>query len=374
MQALDPEGNYSDQEVVDALTGRYGTRRMGYRYDRLDEHNTFIEPIDWVRSASIANNTLADIKRTARFSIVDRTPINFLRDRIQPWARLEMPDGSPGFVEWPLGVFLPSTPDRQIDVAGLVVRDVEAYDQLVVLRDDKAEARYSVDTGELYTDAIGALVATVSGMVAAITPSTLTLPAVMEWEPGTPKLRILNDLLDRINYGSAWFDEWGTLICRPYQSPAELPVEYVYRDGQASVRTGGATQTLDLFDVPNKWLVVKSEPDQPPLTSVYTNDSPSSPTSTVNRGRVILDVRTEDDAADQATLDAKAARYAFEASQIYEAIDFTTLIMPMHSNGDVLGLDLPGLAVDAKYGEQGWSYNLEVGATMSHKVRRVVSI
>lgn len=369
MQPLDPTSTYPDDEVIAALTGQLGTRTVSYRYDRLDELNNYVEPCEWVVSGSVANNSLADIKRTATFRVLDRSGINYLKDRIRPWARLAMPDG--GFVEWPLGVFLLATPTRDMNDARVVARDVDAYDQLLVLTQDKVGDRYSIAAGTLYTTAIATLV---FGLASAIVPSTLVMPVAMEWEPGTTKLRILNDLLAAINYESAWFNEQGTLICRPYLSPTTRPVEYTYSADEGSVITGGVGQTLDLFDVPNKWVLVVSEADRAPLTSTITNTSPTSPTSTVSRGRTIVDFRNGEDAADQTTLDAKAARYAFEASQVYESVKFTTLAMPMHSNADVIGLNLPGLAIDAKYSEQSWSLDLEPGAKMEHSARRVVAV
>lgn len=341
MQALDPAGIYPDAEVIDALTGRYGTRVITYRYDRLNELNTYVEPLDWVLSGTVSNNALADIKRTAKFTVLDRGSINYLKDRIKPWARLAMPDG--GKVEWPLGVFLLATPERVLDEVGTVTREVEAYDQLLVLNDDKVVDRYSVAAGALYTTAMAALVAAFSY---SIIPSALTLPAALEWPPGTPKLRILNDLLGAINYESAWFDESGRLICRPYQSPALRSSEYTYdTSATRGMLTGSVRQGLDLFSVPNKWVLVKSEADQPTIVGTYTNTSTSSPTSTLSRGRTIVDVREEQDAADQTTIDAKAARLGFESSQVFENVAFTTAAMPMHSNADVLNLDIPGLAL-----------------------------
>lgn len=369
MQALDPTGRYSDDEVIDALSGHRGTRVMAYRFDRLNELNTYVEPVDVMVNASVSNNALADIKRTAKFTLLDTSAINYLKDRIQPWARLRMPDD--GFVEWPLGVFLLSTPTRSLGANGVVTREVEAYDQLLVLRDDTVSDRYSVAAGVLYTDAISAIS---FGLASSIVPSTLALPATMEWEPGTTKSRILNDLLAAINYESAWFDELGRLVCRPYQSPAVRAPEYHYAANEVSVITGNVDQTLDLFDVPNKWVLVKSEPDQAPLIGTFTNTSPTSPTSTVSRGRVISDIRTEQDAADQATIDALAERAGFNASQVFEQVKFTTASMPMHSNADVLNLALPGLAISDKYSEQTWELPLKSGARMTHTARRIVQL
>jgi len=369
MQALDPLGHYTDAEVSDALTGRQGSRYMSYRYDRLDELNKYIEPIDYVLSGTVSNNALADIKRTAKFSLLDRGGLNYLKDRIRPWARLGMFDG--GFVEWPQGVFLLSTPERELGTDGIVRRNVEAYDQLLVLQQDKTTDRYSIAAGVKYTDAINTLAFSFSR---SVVPSALTLPAGMEWEPGTAKLRILNDLLGAINYESSWFDEAGNLICRPYLSPADRTPGYTYAADSMSLIIGPSTQTLDLFEVPNKWVLVKSEADQVPLVGTYTNTLSTSPTSTVSRGRVIVDVRTETDAADQATLTAKAERLGFSASQIFENIKFSTASVPLHSNADVLRLNFPGLAVDAVYSEHTWDLPLAVGAAMSHTVRRVVNV
>jgi hypothetical protein len=283
-------------------------------------------------------------------------------------------DTRPGYVEWPLGVFLLSTPKRTLSERGIVTREVKAYDQLVVLNQDKIGDRYVVNAGAYYTEAIADLIAPL-GLTAAITASDLTLPGAREWEPGTTLLRILNDLLAAINYESAWFDESGRLICRPYLSPADRSSEYTYADDRYSMRTGSAGQTLDLFDIPNQWVLVKSEGDEPPLVSVYTNDDPSSRTSTAARGRTIVDYREGEDAADQETLDAKARRYAFNASQVFETIEIETAVMPMHSNADVLSLEIPALGIDGqKFSEQSWAFELRRGARMTHNVRRVVTV
>jgi hypothetical protein len=208
----------------------------------------------------------------------------------------------------------------------------------------------------------------------AIVSSNTVLPTGMEWEPGTPKLTIVNDLLAAINYESATYNEDGIFVGRPYVSPQNRTAAFRYATDSESVITGDIDQSVDLFGVPNKWVVVVSDPDRPALIGTYTNTDPLSPTSTVSRGRTIVDYRTEQSAADQLTLDAQAARLAFEASQVYESIEFDTALMPIHQNADVFEVEVDGLAVDSKFSEQSWSMSLKNGATMSHKVRKVVSV
>lgn len=287
------------------------------------------------------------------------------------------PGGNPErqYVEWPLGVFLLSSPERTADENGAVTRDVDAYDQMVVLQGQLTPEPYYVAAGAVYTEAIDELLGNTPGIPSyAIVPTTKTLPALRMWEAGTSHMRIVQDLIGAINYEALYFDENGTAIVTPYVAPQTRVIEYRYEADAVSVLYPGATQTLDLYNQPNQWSIVVSEPDRPLLSATYTNDDPGNPTSTVNRGRVITDVRTENDAADLGTLQDKVERLAQDATQIYETVEFSTGLMPIHSHRDVYYLSYPDLAIGDKYGETKWSIKMEAGAPMTHSARRTVSL
>jgi hypothetical protein len=295
-----------------------------------------------------------------------------LSDRIKPWARLEIPPYGPtDWVEWPLGVFMLSTPTRTITDALHVHRNVAGYDLLQVLADEMISPRQVVTAGTLYTTAIWILLGEEN---ANVDWSTLAVPTDIEWEPGVSKLKIINDLLSTINYESLSVDENGVYQVRRYQSPSQRGPEYVYADDTDGLILPGPEQTIDLFSVPNRWTRVVSQPDRPALTSTYTNNDPGSLTSTVRRGRTIDDFVVVNDAADQTTLDALVARVAFEASQVYEAIDFGTGFMPIHSGNDVYRITFSPLAIDDVYSEHKWTMDLRAGAPMQHRARRVVAV
>ena len=211
-------------------------------------------------------------------------------------------------------------------------------------------------------------------MANSIVKSTKKLTTTMEWEVGTSKLQIINELLAAINYTSATYDENGTFISKPYVSPDKRSAEFSYKTDEQSVILGNVDQTIDLFKIPNKWVCVVSDPDRPPLVGTYTNTNPLSPTSTVSRGRTIVQYVDEQNAPDQVTLDAQAARLAFEASQVYESIEFETSMMPIHQDADVYTVTIDGLSVNAKYAEHTWSMELSNGSTMKHRVRKVVGL
>lgn len=340
------------------------TWRLGANYSGGEALNSLIDEVrissaPRPASGSAGGGMPADELTTAKLSL----------DETLDWLYWRPED----LVEFPLGVFIPSTPPRKADAAGVITREVEAYDLLQVLTDDKVADRYTIAQGTNYITAVKALLDSAGVTAQNLTPSSSTLPADRDWDPGTPKLRIINDMLDAINYRSLWFDADGVAVAQPYVSPADRAAEYTYQDDGQSVIVPEVQESLDLFAVANKWVLTVSEADRPPLRSEYTNANVNSPTSTVSRGRTIVDYR-QVEAADQAALDAMAARIAFEASQVYQQVEFETAIMPMHSDSDVLNLRFGPLGLDAKYSEVGWSFDLKAGGRMRHRVRRVVTV
>lgn len=368
--------NHTDATIRRALKGLSGSRRFSFRYELLEADGTWVRDLTNVLAGSVSQNWLADIKRTATFTMMEAGGIDFLSDRIRPSVRLHLPPyGTNDWVEYPQGVFLLSTPERGVSPGGVVTREVTAYDQLQVYSDDLVSNRYGIAAA---TNVIGAvqtlLASTLIPPRTRVTPHAGTLAAAKEWEPGTSKLRIINDLLGMVNYESLSFDEDGVAVVQSYRSPLERATEWVYADDHQGLIMPEAGQALDLFSIPNRWVLVVSEPDQTPLVSTYTNADPASPTSTVRRQRTITDYRTEQEAVTQVALDAKAARLAFEASQVYEAVSFRTGLMPLHSGNDVYRITLSSLAVNAIYAEQSWTLTMKAGASMEHLARRVVTV
>ncbi|MFC4768747.1 hypothetical protein [Effusibacillus consociatus] len=361
---------YTADDVKKALHA--ANRQLAFKYELLDNTNKHKAWLTNVMPGSkVAYNVFNEIKRTATFQIRDDGSINFLSDRIKPWVLLRM---SGGWAEFPKGVFLLSTPKRSAGATSSVFRNIEAYDQLQVLKDDKVEDRYTIVAGTNYITRVKTLLDNAGITLQNLTATDKTLPADRDWEPGTSKLQIINDLLGAINYRSLWFDDDGFAIAQPYVSPTVRASEYTYKTDKESVILPGAEHELDLFKIPNKWVLYVSEADRSPLRSVYTNTNANSPTSTVSRGRIIMADPKQVDAADQTTLDTLVQREAFEASQVYEAVEFETGIMPFHSDSDVFTLEHTKLGISAKFSEVSWEFEFRATAPMKHRIRRVITI
>lgn len=367
-------GGYTRQQVIDVLHGRSGSRGIvKFRCDLLNREEIRIGELA-VESGSVRMDSLAEIKRTARFTITEQEAqdIDWLSDRIRPVFCLQMPDGN--WIEWSLGIFIPSSPERQID-GRRVVRDVEAYDASLILVEDKFTDRYLIPAGTRYTSAVVGILNEAGIRKIDIVEHPGELAADKEFEIGTSKLTVVNELLAAINYTSIWVNERGYFTSKPYQLPSDREVDYEYRTDDISIIHPGATEELDLFSVPNRWVRYVSNPDvDTVLRSEYTNNLPASPTSVARRGRVITDAEAVDDIADQETLDAYVRRIAYQASQVYGHLEFSTAVMPHHSFYDCLYIEHKGLGVSSKYMESSWELPLQADGTMTHSCRKVIRI
>jgi hypothetical protein len=367
MQSLERDG-VSAVAVIKALHSPH--RRLSFRYELLNKELQKIGDLLTVKGGEVSHNALATIKRTAKFSLMDTGEIDFLNDRIKPYVRLWVQNQ---WVEFPQGVFLLSTPTKK-DSTGKVERDVDAYDGLLVLTDDKFEQRHIIQEGIPYYNAVVDILSSAGITQYNIEFTDKILARSIEFEAGKEKLFAVNELLGQLNYTPLRVDANGVYTASYYRSPTVRAIDYTYKDDELSVTYQGVEEEFDLFSIPNKWVVVCSNPEQDPLVASYTNENPDSVTSTVSRGRTIVDYRDVSDIADQVSLNAYVQRIAFEASQVYGKIIFETAIMPMHDYADVLEIDYSPLGIKGKYSETSWTLPLAIGARMKHEVRKVVTI
>lgn len=363
-------GGYTKEEILHQLHLGAGAREVSFRYELVNKDDLYLGELPRV-TGRLSFHSTAEIKRTASLSITTLKEIDLSNERIVPYFRLKMPGG---FVEWPLGILLLSSPTIKEYTSSKVNQEIDAFDKCQILKEDGFTKRHTLLAGAVYTQEIARIIATAGIGKVKIAPSTATLAAAIDFELGTSKLEAVNGLLSAINYTSLYFDELGYATAKPYIEPQLRDVEYEYRTDSLGVIHQGASQALDLFGAPNVFIRTVSTPDRTELTSVYTNDNPSHPLSTVNRGRSIVDFQTVTDIADQATLDAYTRRQAINASQIYRETQFDTSLMPHHSLLDCLYLEHTNLGVQDVFIEQSWEMELKAGGSMRHTARKVVDL
>ena len=362
-----------EKNIIEKLHMKDGTREVKFRYDLLNTDDIKIGELTSVPGGRLGLNSLAQIKRKGKFKFKENEfkDIDWLNDRVQPFFMLKMGDK---WLEWPLGIFLISSPSRKTR-NNAIYRDVEVYDTSLILLEDKFDTRYRIPAGTNYVEAVTQIINEAGIWKVNILPVVGDIKADKEFEIGTSRLEAVNELLKEINYTSVWVDEVGYFTSKPYVLPTFRTVEYEYRNNDMSIILPDTSiEEMDLFSVPNKWVVVATNPETDPLVSRYTNDNAGSPTSTVNRKRNIVDYREIDDILDQKTLDEYVQRIAYEASQVYGKFIFETAIMPHHSYMDSLYCEHSDLGIANKYIETNWEMELKAGGKMQHNARRVIQI
>ena len=354
---------HTDAEVIAALHAPKRTIR--FRYELLDRNLKYKRDIKTISEGSIAFNSASSIMRTAVFVMRD-DPIDYLSARIRPVFGLLMPTG---WIEWPLGVFVLSSPQRT-DVGSAIERRVEAYDLNQLLKADRISEALYFPAGTRYVDAVLSVLAGAGQYRAAITQSEKVLRADAEYQVGKTRLEIINGLLEAINYTPIHPDETGIFSAVPIRDPEISDIEYLYTTEEYSVIRSGTVEENDYFETPNVFIGFVSNPDYLAMVSVWENDDPTSPLSTVNRNRVAVEQQLND-IADQAELDAYVRRWAESASIAPHDIVLPTALMPMHGYKNIYQVTHERLGINEIYRETEWHMNLAVGGLMEHTARRL---
>lgn len=355
-----------EKNIIDML---HSDREVSFRYNLLNYNEINIGTLTSL-GGNLGLNSLAQIKRKGKFQFKENElrDIDWLNDKIQPVFILNK------LHEFPLGVFMISSPTRSLR-RKQIYREVECFDTSLVLLEDRFDTRYRVVKGTNYITAITQIINSAGLWKVNIPYFNAQIKTDREFEIGMSKLEAANYLLQEINYTSIWVDQLGNITSNPYVLPNDRVVEYSYKNNDMSVIVADSSmEEIDLFSVPNKFVIVATNPEIDPLVSRYTNDNAGSPTSTISRRRTIVDYREVDDIANQVVLDEYTRRIAYEASNVYGKFIFETAIMPHHSYMDALFCEHSILGIKNKYIETSWDMDLKVGGKMRHSARRVIQL
>ena len=359
------QNGYTWDEVLALLKT---SRTVTYGFDILDKNDVAIGEVH-SPDCKIFNNTDATIQRSCSLTIIEDKEIDFASERLRPYMKLKT---ETGMLVYPLGVFLMSSPQRQAQ-GGAVKRTVECYDKMQILNDDRFDTRYTVPAGTSYTAAVANIVLSAGINMVNITPSQLETVTALEFPIGTSKLAACNELLAAINYYPLYADSYGVVRSKAYELPDGRSIDAFYATDKASIIQPGAQEELDIFGAPNKIVRYLENAERQFMISSVTNDDPNSKLSTVSRGRVITDIASVSDIANQGSLDAYVARVMAE-SKVYQKIVFETLNMPNHEYNDCLYIEDKELDIAGKYTEISWEMDLWTGGRMKHQCRKAVGL
>lgn len=354
------------KEQLSRLTAPDGRRRVEC-YAAIFQNGAEIDRIPC--GGSVALDTEADIERTASLTLGKE--YDWISVEIQPVMVVE---GD----AYPLGKFLPTSPEVIYSEMGTPSWEVECYDRTLILEEDKLTKDTTYPAGKKYLDVVAEILY-LSGIHDAVIydPCDAVLPIDRTFERGTSKLEIVNTLLDEIVYNKIRCDAMGNFYISAYREPKPESAVITYHAGPDSVLLAEAGITTDYYNKPNVYSVMVDNPElEQTFYSEYINDNPGDPLSTVRRGRMIVADEGEIDPPEvvnsQEDLDKWLKRRAFELSTEYQTVTYTTLAMPIHEALDQIILHL-NERISGLYIETGWEIRLQAGGLMTHTARRAYS-
>lgn len=239
---------------------------------------------------------------------------------------------------WPLLTAVPASQPDQYSDGGHEV-GLELYDKLIILDQDLLPSSYAISKGASVIDAVKDLVQGSADydMTFVADSSSETQRTERVFDPGTPRLTIINELLDSIGFMALWCDGRGRFRATRAVSARDRSVAWEFRDNEFGLYSPEFTRDKDSFEVPNRVVAfVEGDEDNEGLMSVAEDTDPDSPWSRPSRGRWVTRELDDTDASSQNVLDGKVQR-ALQSGQSSQAkLSFTHDVLPLELNNVVL--------------------------------------
>ncbi|MCK9629285.1 MAG: hypothetical protein M0R37_11940 [Bacteroidales bacterium] len=333
-------------------------RTESWRTDLIARDGAPLGTLTGITGGGVDHNAARVLHSGGSLDVDDLAQVaDWLDLRVRVWWQVA------GVDPWPLGTFVCSAPGEAHTEPGRSW-SVDLLDLLSVLDGDGIAGSYSLPAGTVVTDAVRVLITDTGETALAVTDSEATLAAGWAWEPGTSRLRIINDLLTSINYFALHTDAYGRFVAAPYVVPAgREPVRDLTAD---AIVAPDWTGDQDLTAVPNRVVLIgQGSGDTEALVGVAENTDPASRLSIPTRGRTLTHTETGVEAASQAVLTALAVRRLVDLStpSATRTIAHAPVPLALH---DVVVHDGVRVAVSS------WSLALELGADMRTGLREVL--
>ena len=314
-----PEGTFATALPGDADSLLGGTRITAFRYDLLDRSEGYLGQLDTVADGgSLSWSAQASIKSGGTIPVTDPgRDIDWVTSRVRPVAVLSSGDTAT-LLEVPLGVYLPAAPEETWTDEGRSWT-VDLLDKASILDQDVPvdaagnATAYTAPAGSNVVALVAALIQSTGEAVTAIEPGPEVLTSAMVFEPGTTKLKIVNELLDAGNYFSLWVDGAGQFRVTKYRDPASRGVVYdlltPFSRGPRSLMAPDWSRERDVWSVPNRYVAVsQGDGETEGLVATASNTDPDSPFSFQSRGRWVTQIEEGVEATSLAALQGYADR------------------------------------------------------------------
>ena len=183
-----------------------------------------------------------------------------------------------------LGTYFVQTPSSKYNGTMRTVT-MDAYTPLIELKENPPPLGYARLKGENIMDT--AYILTRDNLRAPVVKPKCDMELQYNFvaDPDDNWLSYVTDLAGNAKY-KLTLDDLGRILFTPKQDTASLQPVWTFNDDNSSILYSDISMDHDLFGIPNVVEVVYSNGKDSRYARVV-NDDPNSPTSTVNRGRMI---------------------------------------------------------------------------------------
>lgn len=308
-------------------TRRDPQRQDSVRIELLDQHGNILGQVHPARGRvpTIEVDTSATIPRRltgVRLDPDEAEQIDVYSHRLRPvWTQAG--------VDYPMGLFVWSTADKQRDGWGVSLTSGTLHDLTMALHQPLTES-FAADEGATITDRLVALIERYGIVDHSISPSDQTTSSPLSWAAGKPGSKVLDALTSKLSY-VWWFDRDGLLRAELEPDPDVHAPQHWYEEAHVAPGVG---ENQDPFMTPNTWLVLNESAEGSEVVGRYRLPQ-TNRASAEQRGFDVVEVVKESGISSTAQAD-KRARQAADESQTTTEVTITVPPNP--------GIDMHDLA------------------------------
>lgn len=355
-----------------ATPGRGGGITTEVRLYRATVDNDFVEDLsEHGVEGSVTMNLDREIKLNATFTIPDPGRVTPYKDYLAPVLTVEYDDGSPSFTRQ-LGLYAVRIPPAAVwpddSVATFSGEGLETLLAASAYADPD-----EVPSGVSFRDEFIATVGE-AGITRVSVPQTSRVTGYHRtYPPGITRLDKLKALAERMLMYPPYGDLEGRVTTQRVGSKRTQEPYLTVLD--EDLLTEISVQPADL-QVYNVYVVVRSNPAEPPLRGVARNDDAASPTSTVSLGVERTRVEFVGELEDQVDADERARAGLERARSYYRTA--RVAVLPNRSFGfhQTLELALTGhwSRLNGLWLVRNWTMGFGPdGAALTHEVSQLTS-
>jgi hypothetical protein len=344
--------------------------------DLLDSNDVYVDDISadlMPAGSSVGRGIYRTLHGACRLNLSRDVPWGSAR--LRPYM-LVSSDGATWYRQ-NLGVYLPSTPERQIGETPPIWA-CEGFDKLDVLNTPFGST-YAVAAGAAILPAVESLITGAGEAKVAIdqTAVAVTAPAelVFPLADDATTLQIVNELLDAVGYRALRVDREGWFRSVPYLSPTDLPVVWTYSADSASTTVSESrTSISDYYQAANEIVGINDDPSNDIPTDgdglyLLSNQSDGLTSIDGRGGRTIRRI-VRGTYASQGALETAVQRVLDAESRVARLFELSVSPNPVHGHFDVVNFVDSSVPVDGRMLVTDWELPLD-GSDMRISLRGV---